>query len=98
MKTPSPQLNEQQFAATLHAHGILSAAFFGSYARGEATPESDLDVLVTYPAGTTLFDVMKLQDELEQVSGRKVDLVSQRHISPRLERRISADLKPLAIV
>jgi predicted nucleotidyltransferase len=98
MKSMQLELNEQKIAATLSAYGIIDAAFFGSYARGETTQQSDLDVLVTYPAGTTLFDVMKLQDELEQVAGCKVDLVSQRHLSPRLARRIQPDLKPLTLV
>jgi len=97
METMPPNLDEQQIARVLRTYGISRAAFFGSYARGEATSKSDLDVLVTYPLGTTLFDVMRLQDEIERVSGRKVDLVSQKHLSPRLERRIKADLKPLVL-
>jgi predicted nucleotidyltransferase len=97
MKSAPLNFDEKQIIRALRSYGILRAAFFGSYARGEATPQSDLDLLVTYPPGTTLFDVMSLQDEIERISGRKVDLVSQKYLSPRLERRIKSDLKPLVL-
>lgn len=72
---------------------------FGSYARGtDLRPESDIDLLVTYKPGTTLFDVADLQKELEQALGRKVDLISKKRISNRLSKRIEKDIRPLASV
>lgn len=88
---------EQKIAQILRSHGVVSAAIFGSYARGEADSTSDIDLLIEFPEGTSLFDVIKLQDELEMGVGRRVDLVSRRHLSPRLEKRIKSDLKPLAL-
>lgn len=96
MNTADLTITEQQLSTLLGNHGVTNAAVFGSFARGDATPDSDLDLLVTYRSGTTLFDVLKLQDELEQTLGRKVDLISNRRISKRLEKRIGKDLKPLA--
>jgi uncharacterized protein len=95
MNTTDLTITEQQLSALLNSHGVTNAAVFGSFARGDATPDSDLDLLVTYRSGTTLFDVVSLQDELEQTLGRKVDLISDRRISKRLERRIKKDLRPL---
>lgn len=53
---------------------------FGSVLRGEARPDSDLDVLVDYSAGAawTLFDHQVMEDELTVLAGRKVDLVSRK--------------------
>jgi len=65
---------------------------FGSYARGDASPDSDLDILVTYGPGTNLFKVIDLQDELEAVTGSRIDLVSAKFIKPRLASRIKQDL------
>ncbi len=97
MKEVQPTNQERLIANILRAHGVVKAALFGSYARGEAGPRSDIDLLVGFPEGTTLFDVVNIQDDLERALGCKVDLVSQRHLSPRLEKRIEPDLKPLAL-
>jgi predicted nucleotidyltransferase len=89
-------LDKQQLEAILKAHGVTKVSVFGSFARGEVTADSDLDLLVTYKPGTTLFDVIDLQDELEKALGRNVDLVSEKYIRPRLAKRIKQDLKPLS--
>jgi predicted nucleotidyltransferase len=95
MNTSDLTISEQELSTFLGNHGVTNAAVFGSFARGDAGSDSDLDLLVTYRSGTTLFDVLNLQDELEKILGRKVDLISERRISTRLERRIKKDLKPL---
>jgi|ERR1039458_113721 predicted nucleotidyltransferase len=76
-------------------NGVKRASVFGSYARGDATATSDLDLLVTYAPGTSLFDVIDLQEQLEAIAGTRVDLVSQKFIKPRLAKRIAADLVSL---
>ena len=95
MNTTALTITEQQLSSFLSDHGVTNAAIFGSFACGDAEQNSDLDLLVTYRPGTTLFGVLKLQDELEQTLGRKVDLISDRRISRRLEKRIKKDLKLL---
>lgn len=59
---------------------IVEMAVFGSVARGDAGPESDLDLLVTFSEGApwSLLDHARMQQELEEISGRSVDLVSRR--------------------
>ena len=62
---------------TLREHGVVQASLFGSYARGEQTPESDLDLFIKCRPGTSLFDVFDLQAELEKQTGVRVDLVTK---------------------
>jgi predicted nucleotidyltransferase len=61
---------------------ITELAFFGSVLRDDFRPDSDIDVLVTFApnAHRTLFDMVDMQDELESMFGRKVDLLSKRGI------------------
>lgn len=61
---------------------IVEFALFGSVLRDDFGPDSDVDVLVTFApdAGLTLFDMVHMQDELTQILGREVDLVSRRGI------------------
>ncbi|MBI4079498.1 MAG: nucleotidyltransferase family protein [Candidatus Levybacteria bacterium] len=75
--------------------GVTRSALFGSYVRGEQTDKSDIDMLVEYPKGTTLFDVVDLQDKLEEAFGKKVDLVSYKTIKPRLKQYILAEQIPI---
>lgn len=99
MKTVKLPANDQQIEAILKRHGVLSASVFGSFARGtDVKPDSDIDLLVDYKQGTTLLDVAQLQNELEQALGRKVDLISQRHLSKRLAERVQKDVRPLSSV
>lgn len=59
---------------------IVELAIFGSFAREDAGPQSDVDVLVTFTEDSewTLFDLVTMKDELETIFGREVDLVSRR--------------------
>ena len=61
---------------------IIEFAFFGSVLRDDFRPDSDIDVLVKFApdARWTLFNHVDMQDELEAIFGRKVDLVSKRGI------------------
>jgi len=61
---------------------------FGSYSRGEQKEKSDVDVLVRFKEGATLFDLAGLACFLEEILGIKVDVVSERAIRPELKERI----------
>ena len=65
--------------------GVLRSALVGSFAPGEAGPESDVDILVEFPEGETLFDLTDLEGNLKSAPGRKVDSVPCRslHHLPR---------------
>ncbi len=68
---------------------------FGSLARREEGEESDVDVLVRFLPGASLFDLVGLGDYLEEKIGRKVDIVSERTIGPEFREKILKDLVPV---
>jgi predicted nucleotidyltransferase len=66
-------------------HGARSISVFGSVARGEERPESDVDFLVEFEAGASLLNLMSLQDDLEALLGCNVDVVSAGGLKERDE-------------
>lgn len=76
-------------------HGAYNVRVFGSVARGEAGPDSDLDVLVRFEAGRSLLDLVGVQQDLEELLGCKVDVVSEGGISPYLKDEIVGEAIPL---
>ncbi len=81
----------QDIARIATAHGARNVRVFGSVGRGEAETSSDLDLLVDMSAGRSLFDLVALSDELEDVLGIEVDVVTEGGISPYLRDRILAE-------
>lgn len=79
----------------LRRHGVTNAQIFGSVARGDDHPGSDLDLLIELPRGTTLFDMAGIQAELEGVLGAEVDLGTIGSLKPRIRRRVERDLVAL---
>jgi hypothetical protein len=77
------------------SHGAHDVRIFGSFARGEAGPDSDLDVLVTMEPGRSLFDLIALGQDLERLLGRPVDVISDAGLSPHLRPQILAEAIPL---
>lgn len=69
-------------------HGVRSVRVFGSVARGTDAEGSDLDLLVEFEPGRDLFDLIELKDELEKVSGRSVDVVTERSLSPHIREKV----------
>lgn len=78
-------------------HHIVWLAVFGSHARGNARPDSDVDVVVDFAPGTTPgFGIMRVADALRPVlGGRRVDLVTRRGLAPRLRESILSDARTL---
>jgi predicted nucleotidyltransferase len=72
-------------------HGVGSLEIFGSYVRGEASPESDLDLLVEFDITPTLFSFIRLENELSRLLGVKVDLVMKDGLKPALGTQIRAE-------
>lgn len=69
-------------------HGARNVRVFGSVARGDAGPESDVDFLVEMEKGRSLFDHAALLVDLEALLGRKVDVVTERGLRERVRDRI----------
>jgi uncharacterized protein len=75
----------------LEKRGVTRLVAFGSRARGDARPDSDLDLMVRLPAGASLFDQAGLLMDLQEVFGMKVDVVTEGPHLGRLNARIEAE-------
>lgn len=75
--------------------GATNIRVFGSRARGDAGPDSDLDLLMSFPRGTTLFDMARLKRTLENRLGIRVDILTEGSLHPLLKDRILAEARPL---
>jgi len=78
-------------APELLDHSVQAVWLFGSVARNEATPASDVDVLVEFSGPVTIFEFIRLRRRLEAVLERSVDLVTRDALKPRLRDRILAE-------
>ena len=78
MKTVREEIEESRelIDALVHKHRGISASIFGSVARGEETANSDIDFLVEFEKGSSLFDLLHLQNDLQVLLGSNVDVVS----------------------
>ena len=65
---------------------------FGSYARGEHGSESDLDVLVEFTEPVTLFELVRLENELTTRLGVEVDLITRASLKPGIDARVAEDI------
>lgn len=72
----------------LRKAGVKRSSIFGSYVRGENKEESDIDILIDFPRSKSLFEFVGLQQELERVLGKKVDLGEYKTIKPRIKHQI----------
>jgi uncharacterized protein len=76
-------------------HGALNLRLFGSVARGEERPDSDIDLLIDLADDRGFGDYLALAEELETLLHRKLDLVLARSLSPHFRPYIEADATPL---
>ena len=90
MKTNIEDIKKKAIPVLKEA-GVLRSSLFGSYVRGEAREDSDLDILVELPGGMSLFDFIGLQHKLEDTLTRKVDLGEYSTIKPRLRNSILSE-------
>lgn len=91
---PTLQEISEKAKPVFEKYGIKRARVFGSFARGDARPDSDLDLLVEYsrPLG---FDYVTLHEELKERLGRDVDLVTDESMNEFLRPYIIPDIRPL---
>jgi len=82
-----------KLVSILKKHGAKKIEIFGSYARGEQKETSDLDVIVEFEKRKSLLELVGIEQELEDVLGIKVDLLTRASISPYLIERIEKESK-----
>jgi len=87
--------NREEILRIAAQHGARNVRVFGSWARGEATEKSDLDLLVEMESGRSLIDMIELQLDLEELLGRQVDVVTDDGLYWLLRRKILREARPL---
>ena len=82
----------KKVTSILAGYGAKKISIFGSYARGEADPESDIDIIVEFSERKSLLDIVGIEQELSEALGMKVDLLTEKFISPYLVDRIKKEM------
>lgn len=85
----------QQLLDLASRHGMSNVRVFGSASRGEARPDSDIDLLVDVETGRSLLDLIGFAQDAEALLVRKVDVVSSGGISPWMRDTILGEARPL---
>jgi uncharacterized protein len=82
------QDKREEILRIARAHGAQNVGVFGSVSRGEAGTESDVDLLVKLEPGRSLLDLIAIKQELEDLLGREVDLVTEDAVSPYIREQV----------
>jgi len=80
----------------MERYGIMHLDLFGSFARGEAKPDSDVDFVVTFIGEPSFARYMGLKEDLELLLDRNVDLVTSTGIKPRIRDAVLAEMHRVA--
>ena len=86
---------KEEIQAIAERHGARRLRLFGSVARGESRPDSDVDFLVKLEEGRSILDQAAMLVDLQDLLGVKVDVVSEGGINPRMRERILKEAVPL---
>ena len=91
------QVDDAKLADLCRSYSVRELSIFGSAARGEMRPDSDIDMLVEFlpDAGTDLVDYAGLMLDLSELLGRKVDLVSKNGLKPLIRDSVLNEARPL---
>lgn len=91
------QLHDRRDALTAIAarHGVSGIRLFGSVARGEDTPDSDIDLLIDLDETRGFQDYLSFVEEVEGLLGRRVEVVIDRSLSRHFRPYIEAEAQPL---
>jgi predicted nucleotidyltransferase len=90
---PSLPFDTTKLIEICRESGVTKVGLFGSLARGEATGDSDVDLLVEFSKRKSLLALIALERQLSVALGRNVDLLTEAAISPYLRDRIKRELQ-----
>lgn len=88
---PKLQAKRSEILAIATRYGARDVRVFGSRARGEAKPDSDLDLLIKLEAGRTLLDIVAIKQDLEDLLACKVDVVTEGAVSRFIRNEVLAE-------
>jgi predicted nucleotidyltransferase len=91
MKTDQIEELKKTLIDVLRKHDVKKAALFGSIVRGEATDESDIDILVEFEGRKSLLDLAGLKLDLQEIVRRNVDVLTYKSLHPLLKERILSE-------
>jgi uncharacterized protein len=83
--------HRQDLISAAAAHGVQNLRVFGSVARGEDGPDSDVDLLVDLPPGLSLFGLGRAEADLQAILGTHVDLIPAADLKPGVRERAERD-------
>jgi uncharacterized protein len=87
--------SRQRLLDAARRHGARNLRVFGSVARGDETPDSDVDFLVELEPGRTLIDLIGFEQEAEEILGVGVDAAAPRFLKPRVRQRALREAVPV---
>ena len=87
--------NRAEILRIAKENGATRVRIFGSFARGTARPDSDVDVLVDLQPGSDLFDLIAIKHGIEDLLGREVHIVTEEAISPYIRDEIIRTATPI---
>jgi hypothetical protein len=90
-----PQIDQNKLIEICRLNDAVFLAVFGSSARADADAESDVDLLIRFSKRKSLLDLVRIERELSETVGRKVDLLTEASISPYLQERIHSEMAVL---
>ena len=85
----------KEILALAARNGAINVRLFGSVARGDNRPDSDIDFLVNLEKGRSLLDLARFLRELQFLLGREVDVVTEAGLRPRIRNQVLQEARPL---
>jgi len=79
----------------LDKKGAIKIFVFGSYVRGEENPDSDIDIIVDFKESKSLLELIEIEQELTEIIGIKVDLLTPKSISPYIYKNIENEMEAI---
>lgn len=86
-----PDEIKRNIIRVLRGHGAVKISIFGSFARGEERPESDIDIIVRFDHKKSLLQLIRIEEEVKIAVNRNIDLLTENSISPYLVDTIRRD-------
>ena len=84
--------HRKDLIATAAAYGVSNLRVFGSVARGEDRPDSDVDLLADFPPGLSLFGLGRVEADLEGILGARVNLIPAADLKAGVREQVESDL------